>query len=232
MMKSTGNHALYHWQPLLSRVVGILLLVLLLLSTAGCQLFRVDRPGRVARAARDLDHPHPDERRRAINWLVDRRVGGREPYLARYREMAVGEADQPPDPNHLVRASAVRALNRARDARSTPVFIEALQDEHERVRLEGAKALVNLPDPQAVDSLMARLRDPQEDQDVRIAAAEALRHYPRPEVARELAAALDERSFGISWQSRRSLVQLTGQDFRYDAAAWRRWVLEADRPFG
>jgi hypothetical protein len=221
---------------ILRRIDFILIAVLLLpLAGGGCQVLRPDRQQSAARAARDLDNPElPDVRRRAINWLADRRAGRREPFLSHFRQMAVGiPAEQvPADPSHLVRATAVRALNRARDAQSIPVFLQALNDPHDMVRLEGAKALANVPSAQAVSPLIQRLMDLEEHQDVRIAAADALRHYPRPDVGRALLAVLNERQFGIAYRARMSLVYLTGEDFRYNEAAWRRHLTETERPFG
>src|SRR5690606_35283489 len=119
----------------------------------------------------------PDERRMGINYLSSRPYGREAPYTDRYRQIATM------DTNWLVRATALRALNRARDAESASLFIRALNDEQMQIRLEAAKALSNMPDEQAVDPLMRVLVNPDEHRDVRIAAADALRHYPRLEVA-------------------------------------------------
>jgi hypothetical protein len=167
------------------------------------------------RAARRMEDPYyPDERRDGINYLVHRNYGKKAPYTTRYEQIAVS------DPDYLVRATAVRALNRARDAEATKVFISALGDDSPMVRMEGAKALVNVPDPAAVAPLIRALQDPSEDRDVRIAAADALRHYKDLQTARTLVNMLAERNFGVAWQSRRSLVALTGRDLGYDESQW------------
>src|SRR5690606_4602377 len=104
------------------------------------------------------------------------------------------------DESPLVRATAIRALNRARDEAAVDLFIQALNDREAQVRLEAAKALANVPSDKAVNELLRVVRDSREEEDVRIAAAHALRHYKRLDVARVLAAHLQERRFGISWQ--------------------------------
>ena len=168
----------------------------------------------------------PDVRRRSINGLVERDFGKRDPYTKRYAEIAQL------DPDFLVRATAIRALSRARHRPATPTFIKALADAHPMVRLEAAKALANLPDPGASAPLVAAVNNGQEDRDVRIAAADALRHYRRPEVARSLAGQVGASDFGVAWQSRRSLAALTGRDMRYDQAAWLAYVNGPTKPLG
>lgn len=178
-------------------------------------------------AARQMeDRYFPDERRQGINRLVERRFGQDEPYVTRYQQIARD------DPNFLVRATAIRALNRARHEPSIPLFIRALQDPHELVRLEAVKALNNMPHPDAARPLLTIIANPNEQRDVRIAAAQALRHYPTLDVARGLAAQLQNREFAIAWQSRRSLARLTGTDHGYDEAAWLNYLTTTPNPFG
>lgn len=175
-----------------------------------------------------------DRRWQAINNLAGRPFAHYPPYTPRFAAKAVGDgkSGEKPDVDYVVRATAVRALNRSRDAGSTGVFIKALADKSELVRLEAAKALNNLPTPDAVAALLARLNDANEVMDVRIASAEALRHYKTLEVARGLVAALDDRDFGIAWQARRSLNVLTKVDMKYDQVKWLSFLTAAEKPFG
>jgi hypothetical protein len=168
----------------------------------------------------------PDERRVGINKLAERSWGLREPYTNRYQQIAQFDSDW------LVRATAIRALNRARDASATPIFIKALSDPNETIRVEAAKALANIPDPAAVPMLVKIVANADESRDVRIWAADALRHYRTIEVARTLAGQLDKREFGVAWQSRKSLVVLTNNDFRYDEVAWLKYLTSTEKPFG
>jgi hypothetical protein len=180
-----------------------------------------------ARAVRLMESDRfADARRRGINDLLrwDFAQGG--PYVRRYRQIARN------DPDPYVRSIAIRALNRSRDPDSRPLFVESLSDASELVRLEAAKALVNLPDPAAAEPLIRLVARADEDRDVRIAAAEALGHYRRIEVARALTPRLNEFDFGIAWQARRSLRRITGQDFRFDEAAWLEYVSGPDKPLG
>jgi len=179
-----------------------------------------------ASALKMEDPDFPDERRQGINELVDRDFGKGHLYTTRYRQIAQY------DPDYLVRATALRALNRARDAEATPLFIRALDDANDAVKLEGAKALVNLPDQRAQQPLLRILNNPNENRDVRIAAADALKHYRSLDVARTLISQLTSREFGLAWQSRRSLRNLTGKDLRYDESAWLGFVTGPEKPFG
>jgi hypothetical protein len=172
------------------------------------------------------DHDFPDERRTGINRLVAFPFGQDRPYTTRYEQIART------DPDWLVRATAIRALNRARWKPATPLFIEALNDVNDHVRLEAAKALSNIPDPNAAPMLLRLLNDPTESRDVRIAAADALRYYKTVEVARTLASQLGGREFGLAWQSHRSLIALTDRDFKYDESAWLNYITGPDKPLG
>jgi hypothetical protein len=193
-----------------------------------------------ARAAREMDDPSatPDTHRQGIVDLVTQwDFTHRSPYTTRYQQIAQD------DPNPTVRAMAIRALNISRDKSATPVFIAALDDDSDLVRLEAAKSLANIPDPDAVPPLLRVLegqRDPlstarndtEESKDVRIAAADALRHYHTLEVARSLVSQLDDRDFAIAWQSNRSLIALTGRNFWYDESAWLQFLTGPEKPFG
>jgi HEAT repeats len=212
------------------------MILMFLVSGAGCaQLDRANEQtkqffdrlsGRPRRAAvRTTDRYFPDERREGINQLVERDYGKRPPYTDQYANIARDDSD------FLVRATAIRALNRSRHRESTPVFVNALGDAHELVRLEAAKALVNMPDEKAVPGLIKLVTNPQENRDVRIAAAEALKHYRNIDAARALVGTLAGREFGLAWQAHKSLVRITGKDLRYDEAAWLTYIANPDRPF-
>jgi hypothetical protein len=160
------------------------------------------------------------------------------PYTTRYQQIAKN------DPDYTVRAAAIRALNISRDQSATPIFITALDDESELVRLEAAKALANVPDPAAIPALMRRLNGQiqvtvdgrpetvEEGKDVRIACADALRHYRTLDVARTLVSYLGERDFGVAWQSLQSLKTITGRDMEYNQGAWLQYLSGPEKPFG
>ncbi len=197
-------------------------------------------PGRMARGMLD-PKATPDQQRQGINYLVYREWGRVEPYTTIYARIAENAIE--PKPDYTVRAVAIRSLNRSRDASATPIFISALDDSNQLVRLEAAKALSNLPDPNAVAPLLSilegqrdiavrgRVLRQEEDRDIRIASADALRHYPTLPVARALVSQLNRLDFGVAWQSRQSLKHLTGQDFAYDESAWLNYLAETSNPF-
>lgn len=179
-----------------------------------------------AAVRRMYDSNHADQRRLGILYLSDRPWGREGIYLEAYRKIAIE------DPDELVRATAVRALNRARDAQSVPVLIQAMGDASPLVRTEAAKALANIPDRSAVDVLTKHLGDADEDRDVRIAAADALREFKTLEVAQALIRQLDSRRFAVAWQSRISLWFMTGRDFAYNQAKWLEYITGPKRPLG
>ena len=172
-----------------------------------------------------LDPASADRRRVGLIYLAERDYGRDEPYTTYYGEMART------DPDHLVRAMAIRALNRSRDTDAIPIYLQSLEDRQPLVRLEAAKALANVPNDESVPALIRHLADPEETIDVRVAAADALRNHRTAPVAQALVRALRDRSFGVSWQARKSLRLMTGQDCRYDTAAWLTY-LTTGQPFG
>ncbi len=183
-----------------------------------------DSPFNAAKAL--LDPAFPDKRRQAIMYLSKRTWGREEPYTKYYAEMVKS------DEEHLVRSIALRALNRARCTDQTELYIKALEDKHELVRLEAAKALANMPDPKAMEPLIKRLQNAEEHIDVRIACADALRHYKKTQSAQALVGLLRDRNFGLAWQSRWTLKLMTGKDYAWDQAAWLQHLSKAEKPFG
>lgn len=183
-----------------------------------------NRPIRFVRMMENTDRP--DDRRIGIVRLSERPFGQREPYTSRYRQIAQSDAD------YTVRAAAIRALNRSRDREAIPVFIKALGDENPMVRLQAAKALSNIPDASASETLAKTLGNQAETRDIRIAAAEALRHYRDLGVARVLAGTLSGRDFSIAWQSRWSLEIMTGEDYGYDERKWLEYLTGPSNPLG
>jgi hypothetical protein len=195
-------------------------------------------PGRYARMMED--DQSGDQRRSGILKLVSDYPFARvEPYTKRYWQIAQG------DPSTLVRVAAVRALDRSRDKSVVPIAIRYLDDANPLLRLEAAKALGNLPDDRAVAPLIRHMGttievrgegnrpEPQvESRDVRVACADALRNFATKDVARALIEALREKEFEVSWQARKSLILMTGHDFRYDQAKWRDYLSKTDNPFG
>jgi HEAT repeat protein len=176
--------------------------------------------------ARMMESENPDNRWQGMSGLVEHDFAKRPPYTTRYRQIAAS------DPDFLVRATAIRSLNRSRDAGASGVFVRALNDPSDRVRLEAAKALVHLPDPNAPAPLIRLVTKADENKDVRIAAADALRHYRTLEVARTLATAISNRDFGIAWQAHRSLRTVTRREYGYDEAAWLNFLTGPEKPFG
>jgi hypothetical protein len=182
---------------------------------------------RVSKQAALINDPYSaDQRRKAIYELVQRDFAQQPPWTQRYQQIAQL------DPDATVRAAAVRALNASRDKSAVPVFLAALTDKSDLVRLQAAKALSNIPDPTAAEPLARVLGNQAETRDVRIAASEALRHYRKMDVARVLAGTVNGRDFSIAWQSRWTLKILTGNDYGYDERAWLEYLAGPNKPLG
>lgn len=179
-----------------------------------------------------------DMRRTGILELVSRYEFARaEPYTRRYWQIAQG------DRNSLVRAAAIRALNRSRNRAAITVYLAAMDDPSVMVRLEAAKALANVPEKKAIPVLLrhmtgeidirsedGRMERQQEHRDVRLACADALRNFAERDVARALVDILRDRDFEVSWQARKSLVLMTGRDYRYNQARWRDYLATMQWP--
>ncbi len=195
-------------------------------------------PGRYARMMED--DQSPDNRRTGVVMLVSNYDFARKaPYTRRYWQIAQG------DPDYLVKSAAVRALNRSRDRAVKPVAIKLIDDANTIVRLEAAKALANIPDENAIPTLLKHLAGDievrgennrpealRENRDVRVACADALRNFKNKDVTKALIDVLDEKDFEVAWQARRSLMLMTGRDFRYDQSKWKDYMLKAANPFG
>jgi hypothetical protein len=179
------------------------------------------------KAARKMESQYyPDERREGINRLASRPYGRRPPYTTRYTQIAQYDSD------YLVRATAIRALNRSRDAGATDVFIQGLDDPNDEVRLESCKALANIPDERAVPSLVRIATSNTENRDIRMAAINALKHYKTLQVAKVLIGLVTDRDFSIAWQARKSLKAMTGKDLYYNDTAWLQYVTGPAKPVG
>lgn len=217
----TPTTASFDMQPVPQRTAGNPVL-----RELGASIARVWGDTPLAAVRMMENQQSPDERRKGIYSLMRRAFAQQEPYTRRYRQIAQS------DPDATVRAAAIRASNASRDKAAVPVFIAALADKSDMVRLQAVKALSNLPDPSAADPLMRVLGNQAETRDIRIAASEALRHYRKVDVARVLAGTVGGRDFSIAWQSRWSLRILTGRDLGYDERAWLELLAGPDKPLG
>lgn len=202
------------------------------------QVFGGQTPARYARLMED-DASADNRRTGVLKLVADYEFARGEPYTNRYWQVAQG------DPDALVRAAGIRALNRSRDRRVVPIAIKGLDDPNLVIRLEAAKALANIPDPAGLAVLSRHLpaqydvrgadgrpEAVTESRDVRLACADALRNYPDKDAAARLVAVLNDKDFEVAWQARQSLRLLTGRDFRYNQERWREYLLTSATPFG
>lgn len=172
-----------------------------------------------------LDPYDAENRRRGTTLLSNAPWGGSEIYLKMYRDRVANETDP------QVLAASIRALGRHGDPNDAIAIAAHLDDKSKEVRLEAAKALQRLHNPEVVEALAGRLSNDEENDYVRTACAVALGQYPEDQTFQALAAALDVRELSINEASAHSLTLLTGEDFGIDRVAWLTWYNAQKSPF-
>jgi hypothetical protein len=193
---------------------------------------KLSGPSPQQRVAMAFDPDNADNRREGVTLLSRKDWGLQEPYLKGYAGLLAA------DDHALVRCAAVRALGKAGDPTYFKDIVEAMSDESPAVRWDAAVA---------VDQMLPTVREgggeielafrPLQNHatkdpsvDVRTAAAKGLRHFRKRDSVRALVNCLDDAEMGLRYQAHLSLVELTGQDHGYAAAAWRP-LLEGDIEF-
>ncbi|MFG0241219.1 MAG: HEAT repeat domain-containing protein [Phycisphaerales bacterium JB054] len=189
-----------------------------------------------------IDPWDADARAKGTMLLANGYFGGEPPYRALYLDRT-GDTD----PN--VRAAALRGLALHGQPEDVPVIVGLLDDENTRVRLEAARTLQRVHNPEAVDALIVHSRTPvlptaptgtspgsaglpgETEPIVRAEAANALGQYAEPRVIVPLISALDDRFLSVNEAARASLITLTGQDFGLDRKAWFAWYDKTETPF-
>ena len=189
-----------------------------------------------------IDPWDADARAKGTMLLANGYFGGEPPYRALYLDRT-GDTD----PN--VRAAALRGLALHGQPEDVPVIIDLLDDQNARVRLEAARTLQRVHNPEAVDALIVHTRLPilptsptgtspgspglpgEAEPIVRAEAANALGQYAEPRVIVPLISALDDRFLSVNEAARASLITLTGQDFGLDRKAWFAWYDQTKTPF-
>ena len=190
-----------------------------------------------------LDAESPDARREAVVHIA--RTSRLTSDIVVRALIAITRTDR----RESVRLAAVRALAKAGVPGAIEPLIEIVSAPDEtgvvsdpragavrRAALEGLAALMardELSDEQreVCHATAIRLLNRHRSRDVRIAAAGFLRHFPVAATLTALIDALEQRDFGVVYQSERSLMHLTGRTFDHDAAAWRRGLAAVDDPF-
>jgi hypothetical protein len=200
-------------------------------ATSLLQLAQPESP--IAAAKMAIDPWDADARAKGTMLLANGYFGGEPPYRALYLDRT-GDTD----PN--VRAAALRGLALHGQPEDAPVIVDLLADENDRVRLEAARALQRVHNPEAIDSLLLSTRLPtpgspertgEPEPIVRAEAAHALGQYAEPRVVVPLISALDDRFLAVNEAARASLRTLTGQDFGLDRKAWFAWYDQTETPF-
>ena len=172
---------------------------------------------------KELTNPDPDRRREAVYKLGHGQAKSWDVTPRILRLMAQG------DPDPQVRTAAVQVLAQLESAPdkytdpTTEAFQAAAKDKSSLVRRECVEPLSQRPGQKNMDILLDLLRsDP--DAGIRAAAAAALKNVNDPLVISALVQSLSDNNFGVIYQTRLSLKQLTGEDFGYNPAPWQQWL--------
>jgi len=172
-----------------------------------------------------LDKYDADKRYRGTAMLANAPFGGERPYLALFRE-AIEDQDAG------VRQVGVRALGIHGEPEDVPAIVNRLTDDEWLVRMEAARALQRLHNPDAVTALTERTSIDNELQAaVRAEAVNALGQYRQARVIQTLITALGDPSLAVNHSAISSLEVLTGQNLGFEPAAWFEWIDQADDPF-
>lgn len=172
-----------------------------------------------------LDEYDADKRYRGTALLANAPFGGERPYLELFRE-AVEDEDAG------VRQVGVRAIGIHGEPEDVPAITARLTDDEWLVRMEAARALQRLHNPDAVVPLTERTTIDNEIQAaVRAEAVLALGQYRQARVLQSLVTALADPSLSVNYNAVAALEILTGQNLGFEPAAWLAWIERADDPF-
>lgn len=170
-----------------------------------------------------FDPNDSDRRREGAYQLSQKSWGRQEKYCKGYALLAREDADP------TVRSAAVQALGRAKNQKFLVDVASALDDSQASVRLNAAMVLDEFyGDPALAPLRQHALEDSSVD--VRMWCAKALRHFRRQEALTALQQCLKDSSFGVTYQARASLKELTGRDHGYSPDAWDS-VVQSNNPF-
>jgi HEAT repeat protein len=172
-----------------------------------------------------LDEYDADKRYRGTALLANAPFGGERPYLELFR-------DALEDEDSGVRQVGVRAIGIHGEPEDVPSIISRLTDEEWLVRMEAARALQRLHNPDAVVPLTERTKiDNELHAAVRAEAALALGQYRQARVLQSLIMALGDPSLAVNHNAVAALEILTGQSLGFEPAAWLEWIEQAADPF-
>ena len=225
-------------------------MTLLLVLTAGCSASRrwhkhprlMTEADVVKCVKLALESELPDERRAAIDRLARTR------YLQRRVVLDALATIARTDRSGAVRCAAVVAARKSKDPRVVATMVTILEQSPPSrrspctsidVRWEALRTILALAQAGALPAdqreparrVAARLLGQDRSRDIRQTAARLLGHFQDREVLGPLVDALEQRDFGVVYESERSLMRLTGRSFDYDPPAWREWLAQTENPF-
>lgn len=141
---------------------------------------------------------------------------------------ALAQSGAPEAAEPLIQIAASSSISRAEtDPRSDDLRWAALDGLDELITLDAVAPVQLHSCRAAAENLVNRHRS----RNVRVSAARLLGHFQERSALEALIEALEQRDFGVVYESERSLIHLTGQRFDHDARAWRDWLAATDDPF-
>lgn len=187
-------------------------------ATSIFQAFKEPSPAEAA--AWSIDRYDANNRYRGTLLLAGASFAGEPVYMELFR-------DNVDDVDPGVRAAAARAIALHGQPEDAKYLIERLKDPEADVRVEAARGLQRLHNPEAIDPLLEALDAEKESEDrVRIEAALALGQYAENKVVEQLITALADPNLAVNRNTLLSLRVLTGQDLGYEQKAWLVWFKE------
>jgi len=127
------------------------------------------------------------------------------------------------------RQSAVRALANQKPPEAVPALVAALDDPVPAIRVLAAQALGAMRAADAAGALIARLDDA--DWSLQKAAIEALGEIRVKESIEPLLKKFENDEGLVIEVVYKALVSITGQDYKYRTALWRKWWDKAAKDF-
>jgi len=186
------------------------------------------------RAMEAIQSDDPDDRRKLLSDVLKSNQARSEWAVKVFATIAKT------DPDPQVRCMAIKGLRRSADDRVVePLLMILNHKDHPKVapptpevRWDATEVLSFMSDfggvpvehRDEVRRTLLRLVTEDSDRNVRICAAHGLGNYPSLDVLSVLIQVLEDRDFAVRYEAAKSLRKLTGQDYEYDADAWRAWL--------
>ncbi|RMF87181.1 MAG: HEAT repeat domain-containing protein [Planctomycetota bacterium] len=220
-MRTAGNSLESRIFTVLSRVAWTLAVCILVLETTGCGLLAKYRPY-VEEDEREFLPPgfeHPAARlERLENAVASKPSDAEKRQIAAEIAQFFQESDDP-----AIREDLTKLAAKLIGPETLRVLQTATRDPDPRVRLAAAKALGEVPEPNAT-ALLLNLLETDPNTDVRQAAIVSLGKRNDAAALPALGDQLKNRDPATQYLAMKSLREITGENFGYDARQWLAYI--------